>query len=321
MRYRNLGHSGLKVSEVGLGSWLTFGRSVDQKTTTACVHRAFDLGVIFFDTADIYARGRGETAMGRALKDFRRSDYVLATKVFWPMSENPNDAGLSRKHIIESCEASLKRCGVDYFDLYQCHRFDPHVPLDEVVRAMDQLIRDGKVLYWGVSVWSAQQIEHAVGIADRFLAYRPISNQPPYNLLQREIEAEVIPTSKRVGLGQVVFSPLAEGVLTGKYAGGKVPKGSRADDPKTRQFMEPHLNDETFERVERLGEIAGGLGLTPAALALAWCLRDDDVASVIAGATRVEHVEENVNGSGVEIPADVMAELDTLFPAIGVTDS
>ncbi len=314
MRYRNVGRSGLKVSEVGLGSWLTFGGTVDQATTTACVHRAFDLGVIFFDTADIYAKGRAEIAFGRALKEFGRPDYVLASKVFWPMSDNPNDAGLSRKHILESCDASLKRLGVEYLDLYQCHRFDPNVPVEEVVRAMETLIRHGKILYWGVSVWSSRQITEAVRLADRFIAYRPISNQPPYNLLQRDIEADVLPVSEREGLGQVVFSPLAEGVLTGKYAGGRIPKGSRADNPKTRQFMESHLNPGTFERVERLREIAGGLGLTPAALALAWCLRRQSVASVIVGATRVEQVEENVRGSGVELPADVITELDKIFP-------
>jgi aryl-alcohol dehydrogenase-like predicted oxidoreductase len=313
VEYRNLGGAGLKVSEVGLGSWLTFGRSVDQSTTDACVRKAFDLGVIFFDTADIYAKGAAEVAFGKALADIRRQDIVLATKVFWPMSENPNDRGLSRKHIIESCEASLERLGTDYVDLYQCHRHDPEVPIEEVVLAMDTLVRQGKVLYWGVSCWTSPQIRDACAIADRRLAFRPVSNQPPYSLLDREIEKDVIPTSDELGLGQVVFSPLGEGLLTGKYAGGKIPEGSRAADPKAGQFIKPLMTDENMARVERFVEIARSIERDPATVALAWCLRQRNVASVIAGATRVEHVEANVRASGTMLPDDALAALDELF--------
>lgn len=314
MEYRNLGRTGLKVSEVGLGSWLTFGRSVDQSATDACVKKAFDLGVIFFDTADIYAKGAAEVAYGKALGGFRRRDYVLATKTYFPMSENPNDRGLSRKHILESCEASLERLGTDHIDLYQCHRHDASVPLDEVVMAMDTLMRQGKVLYWGVSCWSAEQIRDACAIADRRLAFRPASNQPPYSLLQRDIERKVIGASDEMGLGQVVFSPLGEGLLTGKYAGGKVPEGSRAADPKAGQFIEPLMTKENMARVDRLVELSKSLDMAPARVALAWCLRQPNVSSVIVGATKVEHVVSNVQSSGVVLPDDAIATLEEIFP-------
>jgi voltage-dependent potassium channel beta subunit len=314
VEYRRIGTSGLKASTVALGSWLTFGRSVDQPGTTRCVRRALELGVIFFDTADVYARGAAEVALGKALRDVNRRDYVLATKVFWPMSDNPNDRGLSRKHIIESCEASLQRLGVDYIDLYQCHRFDPDVQPEEVVRAMDTLIRQGKILYWGVSVWSSHQILDSVRLAEGFHAFAPISNQPPYNLLQREIERDVIPACKGAGLGQVVFSPLAEGILTGKYAGGRVPKGSRAADPKTRTFLDPLLTAENLARVERMASLARELDVTPAALAIAWTLREPNVASAITGATAVEQIEENVLASDLKIPPEIADRIEALFP-------
>jgi len=314
MEYRRLGASGLKVSEIGLGSWLTFGSSVEGTVTAACVRRAFDLGVIFFDTADIYARGAGEEALGAALRDLHRPDYVLATKCFWPMSENPNDRGLSRKHIIESCEASLRRLGVDYLDVLQCHRYDPVTPVLEVVRAMDTLIRQGKILYWGVSCWTAEQIVDACHIADRVGAHRPISNQPPYNLLDRDIEAEVIPISEREGVGQVVFSPLAQGILTGKYSGGNRPSGSRGADSHRSQFMERHLEPEVLSRVDRMVEVATSAGLAPGRLALAWCLRRLNVASVIVGATTPEQVETNVEAAGVSLSDDILEQLDALFP-------
>ena len=313
MEYRKLGQSGLVVSEIGLGSWLTYGRSVDQSTTDACVEKAFDEGVIFFDTADIYAKGAAEEAYGKALAELRRSDYVLATKVFWPMSENPNDRGLSRKHIIESCEASLRRLGTDYIDLYQCHRYDPEVPLEEVALAMDTLIRQGKVLYWGVSCWTAHQIRDVCALADRRLAFRPISNQPPYSLVRREIEKDVIPTSDELGLGQVVFSPLGEGLLTGKYAGGKKPAGSRAADPKAGKFIEPLMTDENMARVDQLVDVAASIDQSPAAVALAWCLRQRNVASVIVGATKVEQLEANVRASGLTLDDAVIERLDEIF--------
>jgi len=314
MQYVNLGDSGLKVSRVALGSWLTYGSSVDSDGAEACVRAALDAGVIFIDTADVYARGEAETVLGAALEGVRRSSYVLASKAFWPMSDNPNDRGLSRKHLFESCHASLARLRTDYMDLYQCHRYDTQTPLEETVRAMGDLVAQGKVLYWGVSCWRASQIKEACYLADELGAPRPISNQPPYNLLDREIEQEVIPTSLDEGLGQVVFSPLAQGILTGKYSGGRRPEGSRGADDQRNVFMLQHLEAGTLGRVDRLVEIASDLGTSPARLSLAWCLRDEAVASVIVGATRTSQVEDNVGAAELELGEDVLDALDALFP-------
>jgi voltage-dependent potassium channel beta subunit len=314
MKYRHVGRSGLKVSAIGLGSWLTFGKKVGLEGTRACVRAAVDEGIIFFDTADIYDRGEAERVLGRALHEIPRHHYVLATKVFWPMSDNPNDRGLSRKHIVEACEASLRRLGVDYVDLYQCHRYDPETPVDEVVLAMTDLVRQGKILYWGVSVWSAAQIRHALHVADRYLGYRPISNQPPYSLLERGIEAEVLPVCQAEGLGQVVFSPLAQGTLTGKYVGGRIPEDSRAADEQRNVFLKPKMTPENLQRVEAMMPLAKELGITPAQLALAWCLRNPGVASAIVGATRPEQVRENAAAAEVEIPEEIARRLDEIFP-------
>jgi aryl-alcohol dehydrogenase-like predicted oxidoreductase len=315
MQYVHLGASGLKVSRVAIGSWLTFGSSVDSDGTAACVRAALDRGVIFVDTADVYARGAAEEVLGAVLASLRRSDIVLASKAFWPMSDNPNDQGLSRKHLFESCEGSLARLRTDYLDLYQCHRFDPDTPLHETVRAMGDLIAQGKVLYWGVSVWTAEQIREACALADRLGVPRPISNQPPYSLLQRYIEEDVIPASDALGLSQVVFSPLAQGVLTGKYSGGVLPPGSRGADDARNHFMGDDLAADVLARVDRMAEIAGDLGTTPARLALAWALRNDSVASVIVGATKVSQIEDNVAASELQLSPDVVTALDTLFPA------
>jgi aryl-alcohol dehydrogenase-like predicted oxidoreductase len=315
MQYVHLGASGLKVSRVAIGSWLTFGSSVDSDGTAACVRAALDRGVIFVDTADVYARGAAEEVLGAVLASLRRSDIVLASKAFWPMSDNPNDQGLSRKHLFESCEGSLARLRTDYLDLYQCHRFDPDTPLHETVRAMGDLIAQGKVLYWGVSVWTAEQIREACALADRLGVPRPISNQPPYSLLQRYIEEHVIPASDALGLSQVVFSPLAQGVLTGKYSGGVLPPGSRGADDARNHFMGDDLAADVLARVDRMAEIAGDLGTTPARLALAWALRNDSVASVIVGATKVSQIEDNVAASELQLSPDVVTALDTLFPA------
>ncbi len=315
MQYVNLGRSGLKVSRVALGSWLTYGSSVDGTGTGACVRAALDAGVIFIDTADVYARGEAETVLGGVLDGVKRSSYVLASKAFWPMSDDPNDQGLSRKHLFESCHASLRRLRTDYLDLYQCHRYDRHTPVAETVRAMGDLIAQGKVLYWGVSCWRASQIKDACHIADKLGVPRPISNQPPYNLVNRSIEQEVIPASIEEGLGQVVFSPLAQGLLTGKYSGGKLPAGSRGADEQRNVFMRGHLADaELLSRVDRMVAIAKELDTTPARLALAWCLRDDAVASVIVGATRTSQVEDNVAAANLELNEDVLSALDELFP-------
>jgi voltage-dependent potassium channel beta subunit len=315
MKYRNLGRSGLQVSEIALGSWLTLGSSVDAGTTEEIVQRAWDLGINFFDTADAYARGRAEEVLGRALRGIPRHYLVIATKAFFPMSERPNDRGLSRKHIVESVEASLRRLGTDYLDLHQCHRADPATPLEETVCAYEDLIRQGKLLYWGVSEWKAGQIGDACRLADARHAYRPISNQPQYSLLRRQIEEDVLPTCEREGLGQVVFSPLGQGVLTGKYSGGARPKQSRAADPERNQFMGRYLEDSALARVDRLRPIADELGLSMAQLALAWCLRQPGVSSVIVGVTRSSQLEDNVKASGRTLPPEVVERIDEIFPS------
>ncbi|MBK6940080.1 MAG: aldo/keto reductase family protein [Planctomycetes bacterium] len=312
MKYRRLGSSGCKVSVLSLGSWLTFGSSVDDAGTERCVRAAVEAGINFFDTADIYAYGAAERSLGQALRPYRRQDYVLATKTFWPMSENVNDRGLSRKHLMEACEASLQRLHTDYVDLYQCHRFDPDTPTEEVVRAMEDLIRQGKVLYWGVSVWTAAQIAEACAIADRVLGYRPITNQPQYNLLDRSIEPEIMPAAAQRGMGQIVFCPLAQGLLTGKYADGSVPSESRAADEQRGGFLRPKLTERNLAASRTLVAEANQLGITPAQLALAWILRRGEVTSAIVGATRPEQITENAKAADLELPYDVLARLDTL---------
>lgn len=314
MEYMNLGLSGLKVSRVAIGSWLTYGSSVRKEDTAACVRAALDQGVILVDTADIYARGEAESVLGDVLQGVRRQDIVLATKAFWPMTDNPNDRGLSRKHLLESVHASLGRLRTDYVDLFQCHRYDHDTPVDETVRAMGDLITQGKVLYWGVSCWRAEQILDACRLADQLGVPRPISNQPPYSLLARDIEQEVIPLCEREGLGQIVWSPLAQGVLTGKYSGGNRPSGTRAADEQRNMFMGELLTDDVLDRVDKLVEIAGDLGTTPARLALAWALRLNNVVSVIVGATRPEQVADNVAAAELTLDAEVLLALDELFP-------
>jgi aryl-alcohol dehydrogenase-like predicted oxidoreductase len=315
MQYRRLGRSGLRVSEISLGSWLTYGATVDVAGAAKVVRAALDLGVNLFDTADVYASGAAEEALREALRGVARHKVVIATKAFFPMSDDPNDRGLSRKHLFESVEASLRRLGTDYVDLHQCHRWDDSVPLEETVRAYDDLIRAGKVLYWGVSEWRAEHIVDGVRTAERVGAHRPISSQPQYSILRRGIEKAVLPASEREGIGQIVWSPLAQGVLTGKYASGARPEGTRAAHPFQSRFMEAFLTDEMLARVERLRPIAADLGLTMGQLALAWTLRSPVVASAIVGATRPEQIAENAKASGVELPAEVRAKIDDLFPA------
>jgi voltage-dependent potassium channel beta subunit len=311
MRYRHLGNSGLRISEIGLGSWLTYGGSVEDERAIACIHRAFELGVNFFDTANVYRQGAAEQVVGRALKGIDRDDYVLATKVFWPMGEGPNDRGLGRKHVMEQCERSLKRLGVDYVDLYQCHRPDPETPVEETLRALDDLVTQGKVLYVGVSEWSAEQIDEARAIQRELNLDPLISNQPQYSMVWRAIESEVLPVSKRLGIGQVVWSPIAQGVLAGKYRPGEQPPAdSRAADPDSSGFMALLLSDEVLAAVQDLRPIAEDLGITMAQMAIAWVLREPGVSSAIVGASRPEQVDENVAASGVELGADVLARID-----------
>ncbi len=315
MQYRNLGRSGLRVSEVAVGSWLTFGSSVDPEATRKLVQRAFDLGVNFFDTADVYAGGRGEEAMGYALRGIPRRHLVIATKAFFPMSQQPNDRGLSRKHLFESVDASLRKLGTDYLDLHQCHRPDPSTPIEETVCAYEDLIRQGKVLYWGVSEWRAVHVVDACRVADRRSAHRPVSNQPQYSIMRRQIEAEVLPVCEREGLSQVVFSPLAQGVLTGKYSGGARPTGTRAADTERNRFMGAYLEPGELAKVDRLAPLARALGVGMPELALAWCLRQPGVASVIVGVTRLEQLEQNVGAAGLALPPETLAAIEELFPA------
>src|SRR3954454_12262931 len=313
MRYRRLGAAGVKVSEISLGSWLTFGGHVAERAAEACIHRAYELGVNLFDTADVYRNGAAERVVGGALRRYPRESYVLATKVYFPVGDGPNDRGLSRKHIMESCDASLQRLGTDYIDLYQCHRFDPDTPLEETLRALDDLVSAGKVLYVGVSEWSAEQLDDARALGDRLLL-RPIpSNQPQYSLLWRHIEDGVIPTSERLGIGQVVWSPLAQGVLTGKYrAHEPTPRDTRAGhpDPQTSQFVRLFMRDDILEAVGALRAVADDLGLTMAQLALAWVLRQPNVSSAIVGATRPEQLDDNCAASGVQLPPEALLRID-----------
>ncbi len=322
MQYSNLGRSGLVVSRVSLGSWLTIGNAIEQRSSDTLVRRAFELGINFFDTADVYNTGEGERALGQAIRGLRRERLVVASKCFFPMSDDVNDRGLSRKHIVESVHQSLRRLELEYLDLYQCHRPDPATPLDETVMAMDDLVRQGVILYWGVSYWPARLIVQAVQMCRDRGMHPPVSNQPPYNLLRREIEDEVMPASAEVGVGQVVFSPLAQGVLSGKYrAGAAPPADSRAANAKANQFIHHYLTDANVARAGQLVEIAASAGCTPSQLALAFCLRRPEVNSVIIGATSIEQLEENAAAVDVELSPEVMARIDECFPGPGARDT
>jgi voltage-dependent potassium channel beta subunit len=319
VQYRHLGRSGLRVSSISLGSWLTYGNQVDSAASTACVRRAYELGVNFFDTADIYHVGAGETELGKALEGIRRSDYVLGTKCYWPMSDNANDRGLSRKHIVESCEKSLRRLKTEYVDLYQCHRYDDATPLDETLRAIDDLIRQGKVLYAGISEWSPGQIQAAVDSAAEHDTDQIISSQPQYSMLWRVIEREVIPVCQEAGIGQIVWSPLAQGVLTGKYLPGQPPPAaSRAGDERVRRDIEGFMEDSTLSAVQKLRPIAESVGLTMAQMAIAWVLRQPTVSSAIIGATRPDQVDENVIAADVRLSDATLAEIDRALEGVVV---
>ncbi|HTI13003.1 MAG TPA: aldo/keto reductase family protein [Dictyobacter sp.] len=315
MEYRHLGRAGVKVSTISLGSWLTFGNAVEEQTSIDCIHRAYDLGINFFDTANGYNRGEAEKVVGRALKDYRRDSYVLATKVFFPMGDGPNDRGLSRKHIMEQAHASLKRLGTDYIDLYQCHRYDPETPIDEVLRALDDLVTQGKILYAGVSEWTAANIADAVHTARELNLDKIVSNQPIYNMLNRYIESEVMPICEREGIGQVVFSPLEQGILTGKYKPGQqAATGTRAADSKLNMFMD--MNEKTLTAVQNLQKIADEGGYKVSQLALAWVLRKPNVSSAIIGATKIAQVEENVKAADIKLSDDVLQRIDETLEGV-----
>jgi voltage-dependent potassium channel beta subunit len=319
MEFRRLGGSGTHVSEIGLGNWITHGGQIGDDAAKRCVEAALDAGINFFDTADIYERGKAETVIGNCLKGIERSSYVLATKLFWPMSENPNDGGLSRKHIIESIDKSLRRLETDYVDLYQAHRFDDRVPLEETMRAFDDVVRRGKAFHIGVSEWTADQIADALRIADEMGFDRVVTNQPQYSMLWRVPEAEVMPLCREEGLRQIVWSPLAMGVLTGKYKPGEKPaRDTRAG--KGGVIEDDYLSDRTLTAVQNLRPIADELGLTMAALAIAWVLHNDNVSSAIIGATRPEQVEENVAASRVKLDDDVLRRIDDVLEGVDIRD-
>ena len=317
MKYRQLGKSGLKVSEIALGSWLTYGKSVKDRTAEECIDKAYELGINFFDTANAYEKGQAELILGQALKKYERNSYVVASKVYFPMGDGPNNRGLSRKHIMEQCDASLKRLGLEYLDLYQCHRFDTDVPLEETLYALDDLVKQGKVLYTGVSEWTAAQIERAAAINKEFHFHSLVSNQPIYNMLERYIEKEVLPVSERHGIGQVVFSPLAQGVLTGKYKPGTdIPENSRASNNNTNSIINSYLREEVLETVQKLVKVAEGLGISMTQLALAWILRQPGVSSAIIGASRPEQVEENAKAIDVVLTGGILTEIDDILAEI-----
>lgn len=312
MQYRFLGRSGIRVSTVSLGSWLTFGHKTEEAVATACVRRAFELGVNLFDTANVYAGGEAERVLGTALASIPRHQFVLATKAYFPVGDGPNDRGLSRKHIFEQLHMSLKRLRTDYVDLFQCHRWDENTPLDETLRAIDDLITQGKVLYGGVSMWSAENIEDAVQLGRKLGLRRLVSDQPQYHIFQREIEGNgVLETCGREGLGLLAYSPLARGLLTGKYASlANLPDDSRAADERGSRFMGPWFSEEGLKKVERLKKVADRAGLSLAEMAIAWCLRLPEITSAIIGATRVAHVEQNVAASDISLSSDVTTAID-----------
>ena len=317
MEFRRLGGSGLHISELAYGNWLTHGSQVEEDAATACVRTALDAGITTFDTADVYAETKAESVLGRALAGVRRESYELCTKVYWPTGPGRNDRGLSRKHVIESCHASLRRLETDYVDLYQAHRYDVETPLEETLRAFDDLVRDGKVLYVGVSEWRADQVAAALTLADEMGFDRIISSQPQYSMLWRVIEAEVLPLCEREGVGQIVWSPLAGGVLTGKYAPGEpVPEGSRATDPTGSQFLRRMLTDDVLTAVAQLAPLAADAGLSLAQLSLAWVLQRPGVSAAIIGATRPEQVTENVKAVGIRLDEDLMRRIDDVLDSV-----
>jgi aryl-alcohol dehydrogenase-like predicted oxidoreductase len=321
MEFRRLGRSGLNISEISYGNWLTHGSQVEEEQAHACVRAALDAGITTFDTADVYANTKAESVLGRALAGQRRESLEIFTKVYWPTGPGgPNDRGLGRKHIIESANASLKRLQTDYVDLYQAHRFDRTVPLEETMLGFAELVRQGKALYIGVSEWTAEQITRGAALA-RELDIPFISNQPQYSMLWRVIESQVVPAAEREGMSQIVFSPIAQGVLTGKYLpGGELPAGSRATDDRGSQMIARWMRDDVLAKVQELKPIAAEAGLTLAQLAVAWVLQNPNVASAIIGASRPEQVHENVKAVGVKLDAEVLKKIDEVLDGVAETD-
>ncbi|MFD8599947.1 aldo/keto reductase family protein [Kitasatospora sp. NPDC059646] len=321
MEFRHLGRSGLIVSEIAYGNWLTHGSQVEEDTAAACIRAALDAGITTFDTADVYAETRAESVLGRALKGERREGLEILTKVFWPTGPGRNDRGLGRKHVMESIDNSLRRLQTDYVDVYQAHRYDPSTPLEETMEAFADVVRSGKALYIGVSEWTADQIRAGHALA-RELRVPFVSNQPQYSALWRVIEGEVVPVSEELGLGQVVWSPIAQGVLTGKYRpGAEPPAGSRATDDKGgANFVARWLRDDVLERVQLLRPLADQAGLSLAQLAVAWVLQNPNVSAAIIGASRPEQVTENVKAAGVKLEPELLAAMDEILAPVAVFD-
>lgn len=312
MEYRRLGKYGLKVSELSLGAWLTFGEQIDEETARECMLAAYEAGVNFFDNADVYASGNAEIVMGKVIRELDRSSLVISSKVFWATGPGPNARGLSRKHVMESAHDSLKRLGTDYLDLYFCHRYDPETPVEEVVRAMDDLVHQGKVLYWGTSEWRGGQIAHAVGLANQWSLYPPAVEQPQYNMFKRDVvETELLEAAQQHGIGLVVWSPLASGILTGKYNEG-IPTDSRLDQ---YEWLRGSLTLDRIEIVQQLSAVAQELGASMAQLALAWLLRLPEVSSAITGATRVTQVHENLKATELraKLTPDVLERIEAIL--------
>jgi aryl-alcohol dehydrogenase-like predicted oxidoreductase len=316
MEFRHLGRSGLVISEIAYGNWITHGSQVETETAHACVRAALDAGITTFDTADVYAGTKAESVLGDALAGERREGLEIFTKVYWPTGPGKNDRGLSRKHIMESINGSLRRLRTDYVDLYQAHRYDYATPLEETMQAFADVVRSGKALYIGVSEWRADEIRAAAGLAKE-LGVSLVSSQPQYSMLWRVIEAEVIPTCEEFGLGQIVWSPIAQGVLTGKYLPGQeVPAGSRAADPTAGHFVQDFLTEDLLTRVQRLAPLAEQAGLTSAQLAVAWVLQNPSVSAAIIGASRPEQVVENVKAAGVRLDAGLLKQIDEILDPV-----
>ncbi|WP_251452379.1 aldo/keto reductase family protein [Microbacterium sp. Marseille-Q6648] len=322
VEYRYLGNSGLKVTEITYGNWVTHGSQVENDAAIKTVHRALDLGITSFDTADVYANTAAESVLGEALKGQRREGLEIFTKVYWPTGPGgPNDQGLSRKHILESINGSLKRLGTDYVELYQAHRYDYETPLEETMQAFADVVRSGKAMYIGVSEWTAEQLQAGHELAKE-LRFQLVSNQPQYSALWRVIEGKVVPTSADLGISQIVWSPMAQGVLSGKYLPGQeAPAGSRATDEKSgANFIKRFMSDEVLTAVQKLKPVAEQAGLTMPQLAIAWVLQNDNVAAALVGASRPEQLDDSVKASGVKLDADTMSAIDEALAPVAVTD-
>lgn len=316
MRYRALGHSGLKLSVIGVGSWLTFGGNVDRDTTRACIQQAWDAGVNFIDTANVYAHGGAEEVLGPILRDFNRDALVVATKVYFPVGPSVNERGLSRKHIRDQVHHSLRRLGVEYIDLYQCHRYDVTTPIEETCEMMNDLVRAGTVLYWGTSEWNADQIVSAATLCRARSWAVPVSNQPQYSALWRRIEARVLPTCEEYGVGNVVWSPLAMGILSGKYTdAAHPPAGTRAAGPN-REMMEGYFIQRVLDAVAKLQPLAAQAGITMSQMALAWVLRQHAVTSAIVGATNPRHISDNAAAGDIELSADLVERINSILAPV-----